>query len=126
MDRPAELDAILNELVTSTKTILRDNFIALYLQGSFAVGDWDNDSDVDFLVAIDHDISDMELSALQAMHGRIYDMASPWAQHLEGSYFPKVILKRGDQTSSPLLYLDNTSRELIWSTHDNTLVVRWV
>src|SRR5690349_8420179 len=108
MDRPAELDAILSKLVVSIQAILRDNFIAAYLQGSFAVGDWDNDSDVDFLVAIDHDFSEADLAALQAMHGRIYDMQSSWAQHLEGSYFPRAILKRGDPAGSPLLYLDNT------------------
>ena len=128
VDRPTpdtELNAVLHELVTGVQATLGGNFIAAYLQGSFAVGDWDTDSDVDFLVAIDHDISDAELPALQTMHGRLYDLDSLWAKHLEGSYFPKESLRHFDPAAQ-FLYLDNTSRELIRSSHDNTLVVRWV
>ncbi|MCI0699190.1 DUF4111 domain-containing protein [candidate division KSB1 bacterium] len=121
-----ELNAVLHELVTSIQAILGNNFIAAYLHGSFALGDWDAHSDVDFLVAIEHEVSEADLSALQAMHARIYDLDSTWAKHLEGSYFPKATLRRDDQTRAPLLYLDNTSRELVRSNHDNTLVARWV
>ncbi|OGO06084.1 MAG: hypothetical protein A2Y73_08495 [Chloroflexi bacterium RBG_13_56_8] len=120
------LNAVLHELVTSIQAILSDNFIAAYLQGSFALGDWDIDSDVDFLVAIEREVSDADSSALQAMHARIYDLDSHWAQHLEGSYFPRDTLKRYDPTSKKLLYLDNTSRVLIRSHHCDTQVVRWV
>jgi predicted nucleotidyltransferase len=121
-----ELNAVLQELVTGIRAVLGDNFIAAYLQGSFAVGDWDAYSDVDFLIAIDRELSETDLPALNAMHARIYDLESHWAKHLEGSYFPKEILKHGDRARTPLLYLDNTSRELIRSGHDNELVVRWV
>jgi len=120
------LNDVLRELVTSVQAILGDNFIATYLHGSFAVGDWDADSDVDFLIAVDHEVSEADLVALQSMHSRIYDQDSNWAKHLEGSYFPKELLRRADPSRSSLLYLDNTSRELIRSDHDNTRVVRWV
>jgi hypothetical protein len=46
-----ELNAVQHELVTSTQAVLGDNFIGAYLQGSFAVGDWDAHSDVDWLIA---------------------------------------------------------------------------
>ncbi|SRR5258706_1461392 len=120
-----ELNAVLNEFVTSVQAVLGDNFISAYLQGSFGVGDWDNDSDVDFTIVIEHEVSDADLSALQAMHARIYNFESEWAKHLEGSYFPKVILKSGDPTKTELLYLDNAHDHLIMSDHDNSLVVRW-
>ncbi|MSP14375.1 MAG: DUF4111 domain-containing protein [Chloroflexi bacterium] len=120
------LNAVLQELVTSVQAILGENFIAAYLQGSFAVGDWDTDSDVDFLIALEHDVPDADLPALQAMHGRLYDLDSNWAKHLEGSYFPKEILKRDDPARTLLFFLDNTYRELIRSDHCNALVVRWV
>lgn len=120
-----ELNAVLHEMVTSVQAILGCNFIAAYLQGSFGMGDWDFDSDVDFLIIIDHALSDAELAALQAMHSRIYDLESHWAQHLEGSYFPNELLNRRDP-GQELYYLDNTARFLICSRHDNTLVVRWV
>ena len=120
------LNTVLNELVKNVQVILGDNFIGAYLQGSFAVGDWDTDSDVDFLIALEQDVSKADLLALQEMHARIYDLDSHWAKHLEGSYVPKQILKREDPARTPLLFLDNTHRELIWSKHDNELVVRWV
>jgi len=122
----AELNAVLVEIVKGAQAVLGNNFVSAYLQGSFALGDWDADSDVDFLIVIDHDVSDIELSALQAMHARIYQLESGWAKHLEGSYFPRQILKSGDPTKKDLLYLDNTFDHLILSDHDNTLVVRWV
>lgn len=121
----SELNAILHEFVTSVQAVLGDNFVAAYLQGSFGVGDWDNDSDVDFTIVIEHEISDADLSALQAMHARIYNLESKWAKHLEGSYFPKAILKNADLTKKELLYLDNAHDKLIMSDHDNSLVVRW-
>ena len=121
-----ELNAVLHELVTGVQTILGDTFIAAYLQGSFAVGDWDIHSDVDFLIAIAQDVPEAVLPALQALHARIYHLGSPWAHHLEGSYFPRELLRRGDAARTPLLFLDNTSDNLIRSGHDNTLVVRWV
>ncbi len=117
---------MLHEFTTSAQAILGNNFISVYLQGSFAVGDWDNNSDVDFTIVIEHEVSDTDLSALQAMHARIYNLESEWAKHLEGSYFPREILKSRDPTKKKLLFLDNTFDKLILSDHDNTLVVRWV
>lgn len=120
------LNAVLHKLVTSLRSLLGENFLAAYLQGSFGVGDWDIHSDVDFLVAVEEDIPDAQVPALEALHRRVYDLDSEWAKHLEGSYFPRSILKRLQPGSGPLLYLDNGSRDLIRSQHDNTQVVRWV
>lgn len=122
----SELNAVLQELVTSVQAILGENFVGAYLQGSFALGDWDVHSDVDFLIVVEREVSATDLVALQAMHPRIYALDSNWAKHLEGSYFPRELLKRAAPARTPLLYLDNGSRELIASTHDNELVVRWV
>jgi len=121
----SELNAVLHEFTTSAQVILGNNFISAYLQGSFAVGDWDNDSDVDFTIVIKHEVSDTDLSALQAMHARIYNLESEWAKHLEGSYFPIELLKGDDLIKKDLLYLDNAHDHLIMSDHDNSLVVRW-
>lgn len=119
------LNSVLRELVTQVQHHLPDNFVAAYLQGSFAVGDWDTDSDVDFLIVIDHPLSPAEVAALQQMHGQIFQMANPWAQHLEGSYFPKALLRHGDPQKSELWYLDNAHDSMVLSAHDNSLVVRW-
>jgi hypothetical protein len=122
----AALNAVLRDLVAGARTALGANFRAAYLQGSFAVGDWDAHSDVDWLIAIERDIAPDELDALQALHARLYQLPLPWAQHLEGSYMPLAILRRADLAQARLLFLGNGARQLERSAHDNTAVVRWV
>src|SRR5262245_61749859 len=107
-----DLNGVLLEFVTSTQAILGDNFIAAYLQGSFAIGDFDEDSDVDFLVAIQDKLSEADLAALQANHARLYRLESPWAQHLEGSYVPKDALRRYEPPGREFFFLDNGSQQL--------------
>ena len=106
--------------------ILGHDFIGAYLQGSFAVGDFDPYSDVDFIIVVERELSEAQIQALQIMHARIYRLESSWAQHLDGSYFPKEILKRPAQVVEQLWYLDNGSQSLVKSIHCNTVVVRWV
>ena len=88
-----ELNEVLYELVSRIGEILGDKFIGAYLQGSFAAGDSDVHSDVDFIVAVEEDLESDEVGALQVMHDRVYELGSEWAKHLEGSYFPKEILR---------------------------------
>lgn len=119
-----ELNDVLRELVTSVQAILGETFIGAYLQGSFAVGDFDEHSDVDFIIVTTDALSAEQVEKLQVMHERIYDLDCEWARHLEGSYFPAGVLRRLDQPGQRLWYLDNGSRSLILSDHCNTLVVR--
>ncbi|MEP6910839.1 MAG: aminoglycoside adenylyltransferase domain-containing protein [Actinomycetota bacterium] len=121
----SELNAVLQELVAEVRVILGDNFCGAYLQGSFAVGDADEHSDVDFIVATNGEITGEQLAALQSMHKRLYALDSPWAQHLEGSYVPKDALRHVDPARSPYWYLDNGASELVRDSHCNTAVVRW-
>ena len=91
IDRPVaptpnpDLNAVLHELVTRAQAILQQNFVGAYLQGSFALGDWDADSDVDFMMVIEHEPGDDTVLELQTMHADVFALASSWAQHLEGS-----------------------------------------
>ena len=121
-----DLNAVLRELVEGVQAILSNNFVAACLQGSFAVGDFDRHSDVDFIIAIEEEMSDDQVPALQAMHECIYSLDCGWAQHLEGSYFPRDVLRHYSQRGKQLWYLDNGSRSLVRSDHCNTVVVRWV
>jgi len=121
-----DLNAVLRELVEGVQAILSNNFVAACLQGSFAVGDFDRHSDVDFIIAIEEEMSDDQVPALQAMHECIYSLDCGWAQHLEGSNFPRDVLRHYSQRGKQLWYLDNGSRSLVRSDHCNTVVVRWV
>jgi hypothetical protein len=141
---------VLADLVAGAREALGDTFVGAYLQGSFALGDADAASDVDFMVATDGEVTADQLAALAAMHARLFAHPSPWAQKLDGSYGPAQILRRiagqprdvpgeprGDDWRDPLvggapparvyplLYLNNGSNSLLRSEHDNTLVVRW-
>lgn len=120
-----DLNAVLAELVSGARSILRDNFVGAYLQGSFAVGDADEHSDVDFLVVVDRELSELEQRELQALQERLFALPTQWAQHLEGSYVPRQHLRRRDPERRPWFYFDNGSTEPAWDTHDNTAVVRW-
>jgi hypothetical protein len=129
MEQPtpfAELKSVLEDLTATVQTALADAFVGIYVQGSFAVGDFDRHSDVDFIVVVGDELSDDHVAALQAAHNRIYGQPSEWARHLEGSYFPIPTLRRVDRCSTPLWFLDHGSRSLIRSDHCNTLVVRSV
>ena len=100
-------------------------FIGAYLQGSFAVGDFDIYSDVDFLILLEEDISGEHLPPLQVLHADIFKLDCPWAQHLEGSYIPNAELARRPPPRRKFLYLDHGSTELVRSAHDDSLVVYW-
>ncbi len=121
-----KLNTVLWQLIDNVKAVLNDNFCAAYLQGSFAVGDFDIHSDVDFIIVIEQELSDDQVHALQALHRRIFSLDCAWAQHLEGSYFPKETLRRYSRCAEKLWYLDHGAQSLIRSDHCNTIVVRWV
>ena len=121
-----ELNTVLSELVASAQTVLGANMLGAYLQGSFAVGEFDADSDCDFIVVINEELSDDQVGALNAMHERTYGLDYAWAKHLEGSYFPKELLRDFTLRGESIWYVDHGSRSLERSAHDNTVVVRCV
>ena len=120
------LNHILEILTSGIFEVLEDHCLGVYLSGSFAHGGWDAYSDVDFDVVIDRDLTQDELLALKVLHATIFIMDAYYARHLEGAYFPKGILGDLTRTDEPLWYLDNGSLNFERSTHDNTLVNRWV
>lgn len=134
----ADLNQVLHDLIDSVQAVLGDQFVGAYLHGSFAVGDFDQHSDVDFVIVVEEDLSANEVQALQSVHPRIFALDCPWAQHLEGSYFPKRVLRHLPDSdrrrydfgplgaNAPLWYLNHGSSTLILSDHDDTLLVRSV
>jgi hypothetical protein len=70
----------------------------MYLDGSLTSGDFDQDSDIDFVVVTNDEISGDLFSELQAMHERIATIDSWWAIQLEGSYISQHALRRYDPT----------------------------
>jgi hypothetical protein len=120
-----DLNIVLRDLITRVRDVLGDNFIGAYLQGSFAIGDFDIYSDVDFIILVGEDIPYDQLPTLQAVHADIFKLDCAWAQHLEESYIPKAALTRLHPPPRQFLYLDHGSTELVRSNHDDSLVVYW-
>ena len=120
-----ELNELLHDLTEQAAEILRGNFVGAYLQGSFAVGDADMHSDCDFLIPVHGPITADQEAALRALHAEIPTRPGHWPHHLEGSYPNKDELRTLDGLGRPWLYIDHGWREMQWSTHCNTEVVRW-
>lgn len=121
-----ELNIVLRELLKNVQEVLTASFVGAYLQGSFAVGDFDIHSDVDFAIVVEAELSPGQVDALQAMHERIFSIDIPWAQHLEGSYFPRDVIRKPPERGRGLWYLEHGAHSLIQADHCNTLLVRWV
>lgn len=117
----SEVNAILQELLKSVQSILGNHFIGMYLEGSLASGDFDQDSDIDFVVVTDEEISENFFSALQTMHEHIATLETRWAIQLEGSYISQQALRRHDDAHAlhPNIERGNGERLKI-ANHDET------
>jgi len=105
-----ELDVVLDRFTTGAENALKENFVGAYLIGSLATGDFDLDSDVDFLIVTNVELSDAELRPLQTLHIEVHDLDCYPAKHLEGSYISRGLLTRPDLVGvQPLWYVDNGS-----------------
>jgi hypothetical protein len=118
-----ELDELLGRFTAEVRAELGDDLVGLYLQGSFALGEGDEWSDVDFVCVTREWI---EPARVQPLHERLYDLPTPWAQHLEGSYLPAALIRRVDRAATPVPFLDNGARELVLDPHCNTALVRFL
>lgn len=121
-----DLNVVLGSFVAGASAVLAESLVGVYLVGSFALGDADEHSDVDFLVVTHSEVGDRQLVKLQALHARIHELDTGWAQHLEGSYVSAVRLRQPDLSHAPLLYLDNGASQLAWDSHCNSAFSRWV
>ncbi len=121
-----ELRAVLDALVQRTTDALPDGLVGVYLVGSFALGAGDAHSDVDFLVITTDPPDEPAEARLRAVHAELPDLDSHWAQHLEGSYVSAAEIRTMDEPAGRWLYVDNGSRQLEWSSHDNNAHSRWV
>jgi predicted nucleotidyltransferase len=122
-----ELREVLNTFVHAIKAELAENLIGVYLVGSLASGDFDLDSDVDFLVVTNAELTETNRKSLQEIQVRIHDIDCYPAKHLEGSYISIADLNNwGTVGEKKLYYFDNGSTAFEQSIHDNQWHVRWI
>jgi hypothetical protein len=123
-----ELNMLLSDLLTSAKSILKENFIGMYLTGSLAVGDFDAESDVDFVIMIHNKTAEEHLLELQKLHLRLHQADTKWATCLEGYYIVQSELQHYDADAAWHLYLDNGSKDLevVTDNHKDWVFERFV
>lgn len=122
-----ELREVLQLFSGEITAVLKENLVGIYLVGSLATGDFDLDSDVDFLVVTNTELSVTAMKPLVDIQTKIHAMDCYPAQHLEGSYI--CINDLGDWSTvgqKTFYYFDNGSTTLEQTTHDNQWHVRWV
>ncbi len=107
--------------VDGAAAVLGDALVGAYLVGSHALGCADEWSDVDVLAVVTSAPSGAALDGLRAMHGVLPDRIA----HLEGSYAPLADLASPMSLGRKWWYVDNGSRTLELSDHDNNAHHRW-
>ena len=120
----SDVNELLSVLLSEVKEALGNHFIGMYLDGSLANGDFDQDSDIDFVVVTENDISGDLFLALRAMHERIAAIDSWWAIQLEGSYISRRAIRRHDPTHAMHPNIERGSSERLKMTrHDEDWVI---
>lgn len=115
-----ELREVLNIFVDEIAAELGENLVGIYLVGSIASGDFDLDSDVDFLVVTHTEVTEADMKRLQDIQIKVHALDDYPAKHLEGSYI--TISDLNDWITvgeKKLYYFDNGSTTYEQSTHDN-------
>lgn len=86
----AEVNDLLNELLTNIKDILDEKIIGLYLEGSLVLGDFDpKTSDIDLVAILESDINDLEFENLKKMHQDFVKKHPDWNDRIEVCYISK-------------------------------------
>jgi hypothetical protein len=124
-------------LLAQVKSLLGEELVGFYLDGSLALGDFDPaTSDVDFIAAVARPMIDLEteflrrnsVSRLAAMHRRIRDSDRPFAAELEGSYIHLSALRRHDPADAVFPNLERGPDEALKLTehHSDWVIHRYI
>lgn len=121
-----DLDELLAELLGHWQRILGDNLAGAYVQGSFALGSGDQQSDCDWLVATRGSLTEPQIAQLRELHDEIPTREGHWCHGLEGSYAPVDELASVDHLGRKWLFNDHGHRTLEWDDHCNRVYTRWI
>ncbi len=83
----ADINQLLELLLSSMKKILGEKLVGLYLHGSLVIGDFDPTiSDIDLVAALASDLDDEEFAALHKMHDEFAHEHQEWENRIEVCY----------------------------------------
>ena len=121
-----EVDEVMRALADGARSALGDDLLGLYLVGSHGLGAADEHSDVDFLAITADRLTPGQQAAVEGLHARLPDLPGRFASRLEGSYAPATDLRSPMTIGRGWPYVDQGSRAVVRSDHDNTVHGRWV
>jgi hypothetical protein len=120
-----EVNALLAMLLAGVEAILGDALVGLYLYGSTALGAFNANSDVDFVVVTENEIGGAALEGLMALHDRIAASGLPYATELEGSYISGAALRRYSPPQIMHPHIDRgVGERLSIQQHDSDWIVQ--
>jgi predicted nucleotidyltransferase len=127
-DQPyPELREVLGVFAGEITAELAGNLVGIYLVGSLATGDFDLDSDVDFLVVIQTELTEANRKNLWAIQAKMQATDCYPAKHLEGSFISMRDLNDWSAVGiKEIFYFGNGSTAPEQSVHDNNWHVRWI
>ncbi|HEX9057550.1 MAG TPA: aminoglycoside adenylyltransferase domain-containing protein [Ktedonobacterales bacterium] len=89
-----DVNAVVQELLTSLHAIVGAQVAGMYLVGSLALGDFQpRESDLDLVIVTVGALSDEKVAALRDLHQRFDHSPSAWAAHLDAVYIPQEVLR---------------------------------
>ena len=93
----ADINQLLDVLLTRIQSVLGAHLVGLYLYGSLAAGDFDHDtSDIDLVAATSTRLEAHDRESLRALHEEIAAQWGRWGTQLEVAYWPLTALRRDD------------------------------
>jgi predicted nucleotidyltransferase len=121
-----EVNALLQILLKNLQKILGEHLSGMYLFGSLANGDFDEESDIDVAVLTDEEISPELFSQLQVMHARVAEIHSPWATQLEVAYLSQRNIRRYDPNHARHPHLDRGKGETLHFDSHARVIERYI
>lgn len=129
-----EVTAVLDDLLSSVRTVLGPELIGVYLSGSLATGDFDRASDIDVVIATETEVAGERFAALDAVHQRIGRRDEWCATQLECTYISRAALHRFDPALARHACLDRGVGERLavvtydegWTVHCHLLKTRGI
>lgn len=90
----ADINLLLEQLLSGVQKIFGKKLTGFYLFGSLVTGDFESgSSDIDLVAAISSDIDERELEALQKMHQDFVHKNKQWDGRIEVAYLSVAALK---------------------------------
>lgn len=97
------VEILLRELLNAIQNVLQEKLVGLYVYGSLAWGDFDEDiSDIDLLAALADDLTPREADAIQAMHSGFVLLHPQWDNRIETQYFARRGLETFRSETHPM------------------------